>query len=257
MAQERPRVPLRVKIAALPLLGGAAFLAACSGGSEAGQPSNTGTGTLDNSPSPARTIEPNPTSTLSPIGGDGKGGTPTPIETPKPTGSPTVTPTENPTATATAAATEAPSAKPTPKLETPQPVPTEEEISNAAMDGFEQEKGKITPEKVTNQDARDPQAMQTLLENCNTEKKPFTPLHAPREFPPTDPDYGSQVLGQCEKYGRFTKLLYQATGNPNFLTANQLMKIRHRATLEFFVRENPRMSLESYWKLVEVNYSLQ
>lgn len=187
------RVPLRTKLAAGVILGSAAALAACGGGSESGS-KNPDVGTNN----------PNANRTLTPEGGvagvaNPPGGDVSPIVVETPTAEPTVA----------------------------NRVLTQEELSQTATEVFGLissglASNNVDVTKLNHAGFKDSGYVQARIDNCvNKVGQTFEAIPGLRTVNPGEADYWKMLRIQCQEVGEATKELFLATGDQNFEEANR------------------------------------
>jgi len=67
-----------------------------------------------------------------------------------------------------------------------------------------------------------------------------------------DPVYFASVLGECDVVGEATKQWYQLTGKEEFLKANRLMRVYHKARFEQVIAEDP--GLQSWYPAADWDF---
>lgn len=139
-----------------------------------------------------------------------------------------------------------------PPTETPESVLSAADIETLIRQGFA---GKtFTYNEIPDNRIRDVEAVVGFLHNCDKNGEAIKPIGSPGIiFDPSHPEYRNQLLGECEKVGEATKLLFEVTNKDEFFQANGLMKRFHRAKFDALRSQNPPIS-ENYWTVMETRF---
>ncbi len=95
----------------------------------------------------------------------------------------------------------------------------------------------------------DPKYLSQMMALCDPNRwgETFGPPEEPRQVPPTEGDYFSVFLTACNEVANISKVLYEATGNPDFKTANANWKPVHKQIFDEIRAKAPDKVTPSLW----------